>query len=111
MAPREFHIFSCRRHMKIFRFVAMLLLANFYFRKHLPLYCLHIFWRDVPWLRRLAAGLSPRRPWLVAGSVHLGFVVDNVALGQVFRRVLRYFPVSIIPPRLYTHLYQLEHEQ
>jgi hypothetical protein len=31
------------------------------------------------------------------GSVHLGFVVDNVALGQVFPRVLRFSPVKFIP--------------
>jgi hypothetical protein len=43
-----------------------------------------------PWLRRLVAGLSPRSP----GSVHVGFVVDKVALGQVFLRVLR-FPLSL----------------
>jgi hypothetical protein len=35
--------------------------------------------RAVSWLRRLVAGLSPQRP----GSVHVGFVVDKVALGQV----------------------------
>jgi hypothetical protein len=39
-------------------------------------------------LRRLVAGLSPRRPGFVSGSVHMGFVVDKVALGQVFPRVL-----------------------
>jgi hypothetical protein len=37
----------------------------------------------VPWLRRLVVGLSPRRPWFDRGSVHVGFVVDKVALGQV----------------------------
>jgi hypothetical protein len=51
----------------------------------------------VPWLRRLVAGLSPRRP----ASVHVGFVVDKVALGQVFLRVLRIFPVNFIPPVLH----------
>jgi hypothetical protein len=34
----------------------------------------------------------------------VGFVVDKVALGQVFLRVLRFFPVSIIPPLLNIHL-------
>jgi hypothetical protein len=48
-----------------------------------------------PWLRSFA-GLSPRRP----GSIHAGFVVDKVALGQVFLRVLRFSPVSVIPPSL-----------
>jgi hypothetical protein len=33
------------------------------------------------------------------------FVVDKVALGQVFLRLLRFPPVSIIPPVLHTHLY------
>ena len=38
----------------------------------------------VAWLRRLVAGLSPRRPDFDSGSVHVEFVVDKVALGQVF---------------------------
>jgi hypothetical protein len=35
---------------------------------------------NVPWLRQLVAGLSPQR----TGSFHMGFVVDKLALGQVF---------------------------
>jgi hypothetical protein len=35
-----------------------------------------------------------------AGSVHVWFVVDRVALGQRFIRVLQFSPVIIIPPRL-----------
>jgi hypothetical protein len=54
----------------------------------------------VPWLRRLVAGPSPRRPGLAPGTVHAGFVVDEVALWQVLLRVLRLFPVKIIPPWL-----------
>jgi hypothetical protein len=70
--------------------------------------------RAVPWLRRLVAGLPPRRPGFDPGSVHVGFVVDKVALGQVFSQVLRFsllisfhwdrffpeyfgFPLNIIP--------------
>jgi hypothetical protein len=34
----------------------------------------------------------------------VGFVVDKVALGQVFLRVLRFSPVTIIPPLLHIHL-------
>jgi hypothetical protein len=37
----------------------------------------------VPWLRRFVTGLSPRKPGSAAWSVHVGFVVDKVALGQV----------------------------
>jgi hypothetical protein len=46
----------------------------------------------VPWLRRLVAGLSPRRPGFDPGSVHVGFVVDKVALGQVFPPCSSVFP-------------------
>jgi hypothetical protein len=40
-----------------------------------------------------------RRPLPAAARVNpLGFVVDKVAPGQVFLRVLRFSPVNIIPP-------------
>jgi hypothetical protein len=51
-------------------------------------------YKGVPWLRRLVAGLSPRRLGFDPGSVHVRFVVDKVALGQVFLRVVG-FPLSI----------------
>jgi hypothetical protein len=54
----------------------------------------------MPWLKRLVAGLSLLRP----GSIQVGFVVDKVALDQVFLRVLRFSPVNIIPPLLHIHL-------
>jgi hypothetical protein len=60
--------------------------------------CLH---RAVPWLRLLVAGLSPRRPGFNPGSVHVGFVVDKVAQGQVFPRVLRFSLVNFSPPMLH----------
>jgi hypothetical protein len=31
----------------------------------------------------------------------VGFVVDEVALGQILPRVLRFFPVNFIPPVLH----------
>jgi hypothetical protein len=40
--------------------------------------------RAVPWLRRLAAGLSQRRPLLNPRPVHVQFEGDNVALQQRF---------------------------
>jgi hypothetical protein len=54
----------------------------------------------VPWLRSLVTSLSPQRAGFAPGSIHVGFVVDKVALGQVFLRVLRFSLVSIIPPSL-----------
>jgi hypothetical protein len=50
----------------------------------------------VPWLRRLVAGLSPRRLGFDPGSVHVGFVVHKVALGR-FSPSTRFFPVNFIP--------------
>jgi hypothetical protein len=38
----------------------------------------------VPWLRRLVDDLLPWRPVFTPGSIRVGFVVEKVALGQVF---------------------------
>jgi hypothetical protein len=57
--------------------------------------------KAVPWRRRLVAGLPPRRPGIDPESVHVGFVVNHVALGQVLLRVLRVSPVNFIPPVLH----------
>jgi hypothetical protein len=60
----------------------------------------------VPWLRQLVADLSLRR----LGSAHAEFVVDKVALGRGFLRVLRFSPVSIIPPSFPMLIYHLGDE-
>jgi hypothetical protein len=49
-------------------------------------------YKAVPWLRRLVAGLSPRGPCSIPGSVHVGFLVEKVALGQVFPPSTSVFP-------------------
>jgi hypothetical protein len=41
-------------------------------------------YKAAPWLKRLVAGFPPRRPGLEPGSGQVGFVVDKVALRQVF---------------------------
>jgi hypothetical protein len=63
-----------------------ILLISLPIDSHLPLaeVRLYLYPWAVPWLRRLAAGLPPRRPGFDPGSVHVGFVVDKVALGRVF---------------------------
>jgi hypothetical protein len=48
------------------------------------------------------------------GPVRMGFVVDRVALGQVFPRALRVSPVNFIPPVLHylekrKKIYHLHH--
>jgi hypothetical protein len=56
----------------------------------------------VPWLRWLVAGLPLRRSGFDPGSVHVGFVGDKVAQGQVFFPRTSVFPcVSFIPPVLH----------
>jgi hypothetical protein len=49
------------------------------------------------------------RPLTAPGSIHVGFVVDKVALGQVFLRVL--YPVNISFHRRSPNLYHLGDEQ
>jgi hypothetical protein len=53
----------------------------------------------------MAQAVSRRPMRWRPGSVHVGFVVDEVALGQVFLRVLCGFPVNIIPPLLSILIY------
>jgi hypothetical protein len=54
--------------------------------------------------------VSRRRLNTEAGSARVGFVVDKVALGQVFLRVLRFPPVNIIPPWPSMFVYHLVYE-
>jgi hypothetical protein len=57
----------------------------------------------VPRLTWLVAGLSPWRPGFMPQSVHVGFVVDEVTLGQVSLPKFFGFPLSI-SLELHTHL-------
>jgi hypothetical protein len=43
-----------------------------------------IYLTAAPSLKRLVIGFPPRRPWFDPGSGQVGFVVDKVALEQVF---------------------------
>jgi hypothetical protein len=43
----------------------------------------------------------------VPSTVHVGFVVDEAALGQVLLRVLRFSPANIIPPWVSTLIHYL----
>jgi hypothetical protein len=45
--------------------------------------------------------LSPRKPGFDPESVHVGFVVDKVALGQVSPLVFQFSPVNFIPSVLH----------
>lgn len=54
----------------------------------------------LPCLRRLVAGFLQRRSGFAAGSVHVVFVADKVAPGQVFSGVLQYSNADISPLQL-----------
>jgi hypothetical protein len=72
------------------------------------LYICYIDWgfsSDLPSLRRLVAGFSPCRPVFDPRPINVRFVVDKITMGQVFLQVLRFSPVSIIPPTLHTNLH------
>jgi len=56
-------------------------------------------------LQRLAVRLSMTRPGIHHRSIHVRFVVYKMALGQVFPRVRRLFPVSLIAPMFHAHLH------
>jgi hypothetical protein len=95
------------------RCCARIALRNFVYRHCKPVAHYMTLWKStqnlilkkytkaVLWLRRLVAGLLQRKPGFDPGSVIVGFVVDKVALGQVYPGVLRFFPVSFIPPVLH----------
>jgi hypothetical protein len=50
---------------------------------------------------RLIVTKQKRRPGFDPGSAHVGFVVDIVALGQVFSRVLSFSSVNFFPAVLH----------
>ena len=52
----------------------------------------------------IEAGLSPRSRGIDSWSFHEIFLVNKLLLRLVFLRVLRFSPISIIPPLLHTHL-------
>jgi hypothetical protein len=58
----------------------------------------------VPWLRRLAAGVSPRRPDFAAGQSMWDLWWIKWHWIRFFSRVLRFSPPNIIPPGLHTHI-------
>jgi hypothetical protein len=65
---------------------------------------LPVFLRNVgKYLRLLIAEFSPRGPAFSPRSVHVVFVVDRVALEQIFLRVLRFSSVLFHRCSVFTH--------
>jgi hypothetical protein len=56
------------------------------------------------WLRLLVAEGPPRRAELHSRPVSVGSVVGKVAIGHDFIQILRFCPVSVIPPMLHTRI-------
>jgi hypothetical protein len=61
--------------------------------------------RAMPWLISLVGSLSPQRCGFHCGSVYVKFMVEEMTVGQVCPRQLRYFLAIIIPLMLYTFLH------
>jgi hypothetical protein len=66
-----------------------------------------VFSLSVPWLRRLVPGFSPWRPDFDCRADQVRFVVDKVALRDLFVRVRPFFPVRIVPSLLHRRLHLL----
>jgi hypothetical protein len=58
----------------------------------------------VAWLRLLLAGVSAKAR-VPSRLAYVGFLVNEVALRQVILRVPRFYPVTILPLFLHTHLH------
>jgi hypothetical protein len=54
---------------------------------------------------RIGADTSTKRSGFDLGSIRVGFVVEKVALGQVFPPSNSVFPVTNIPPLIHSYLY------
>ena len=54
-----------------------------------------------PWLMQLVVGVPTRRPGFNSRPFIVGLILDEVALGQGFLRVIRFLAVSIIPSVLH----------
>jgi hypothetical protein len=59
-----------------------------------------------PLLKRLVAGFPPRRPGVEPGSGQVGFVVDKMALGQVFSEYFGFPCQSSFHHLLHNHPHQ-----
>jgi hypothetical protein len=57
----------------------------------------------VPLLRRVVVYFSPQRPVFDSRTNHVDFLVDKMALGPGFLRVLRFLLPILIPAMLHTH--------
>ena len=52
----------------------------------------------------ISASPSPWRLWLSPRAIHMGFLVDKLALGMVSLQVLGLSPLTTIPPMFHTHI-------
>jgi hypothetical protein len=58
----------------------------------------------MPLLKRLVAGLSLQRPWFVPMSVHVEFVVGNVALDRFFSEFIGFSQSVSFYVAFHTHI-------
>jgi hypothetical protein len=58
----------------------------------------------MPWLRQSVTSFSVCRPKFAHGSDHVGFVVDKVAMGQVFSQFFIFPSISVHRSFLYSYI-------
>jgi hypothetical protein len=92
--------------------------ANYECDKQPPFCCIYLplintqhLSQALPWLRSLAAHLSPQRPRLNPSTVHVVSVVNKLALRQVFHQVPRFscYCYSTSAPHSFIHLSPMSH--
>jgi hypothetical protein len=58
----------------------------------------------MPWIMGVATGLLSWRNGFDSRAVHIGFVVNKVALGQIRLPVIWFYHITIIPPLFHAGL-------
>lgn len=75
-----------------------------YCRDNLLTVLCYFAFEALPWIKRLVIGLSLQSLAFDPRRFHVGFVVENVVLGEWFLRVFPPSAVSIIPSVLHARL-------
>jgi hypothetical protein len=66
---------------------------------------IHVQFRLHVKFRRLVASLTQQKFGFDPGPVYVRYVVDKGARGQVFLRAFQFYPVTVIPQMLHSHLH------
>jgi hypothetical protein len=74
------------------------------YQNYVVIFCWKFLLKTVPWLRQLVVGISPRIPGFDPRALFVGFVVDKLALGQGFNRVLLFSAAALTARALHSDI-------